>query len=341
MALLFADGFDNYTTLTDKYDGYAQWGGVVAIGASYGRMGTSGLRVDTYNEGVLKTLGGNYDNVIFGFAFCRPIIGQGGPMLCSFYDNSTQQLYCLLANDGSNLYWKNGSGTTLVTIPVTIATAVWYYLEAKVVFHNSAGSIITKLNNTQIDSTSSLDTIYSANAYATSFTLGGNDGNASGTRRYYDDLYICTDDSCGNCDDFLNDRWIETIYPTGAGTTTQWTPSAGANWDAVDETPPSTTDYVETSVLNEIDTYACGNLTSTSGDVAAVVINMYAQKTTAGSRKISGAIDSGGTAGVGTEKDLGIGYHNYQSMSYVDPDTAAAWTIDGVNASEFGVKLTT
>jgi len=217
---------------------------------------------------------------------------------------------------------------------------LWYYVEVKATFNNSTGSVITKINNTQIDSTSSLDTCTTSNEYSTAFVLGEYGGTQAASPTDYDDVYVC--DTTGSyCNDFLNDRWIETVFPTGAGTTTDWTPSAGANWDCVEEVPPSSAQYVETGVLNEIDTYACGNLTSTSGDIAAVVINHYSAKTTAGARKVSGAVYSATDADVGTENDLSTTYHHYQSVSYLDPHTAAAWTIAGVNAAEFGVKLTT
>jgi len=339
MALLFADGFDSYTTLLDKWDSRVG-NGTIDISASYGRMaGSSGLRIQHHSEGVSKSLGVQASTLIAGFAFKVPSVLSYACAMCSFSDAGTRQIGLWISSDLSTIAWDR-NGTNLVSIAYPFSAALWYYIEAKVVFSSTVGRIITKINNVEVDDTSSLDTANTANNYGTAFVLGSTSTGTYDQDRYFDDVYVC--DTVGSyCNDFLNDRWIETIYPTGAGTTTQWSPSAGANWDCVEEHPPTTTEYVETGVLNEIDTYACGNLTSTSGDVAAVVINHHSAKTTAGSRKVSGAIYSDTDSDVGTENDLSTTYHNYQSVSYLDPHTAAAWTIAGVNAAEFGVKLTT
>jgi hypothetical protein len=65
---------------------------------------------------------------------------------------------------------------------------------------------------------------------------------------------------------------IQGLVPTGAGATTQFDPSTGSNYACVDEVPASDTDYIYTNTANDVDTYACGNLTGTINSVKAVQV---------------------------------------------------------------------
>lgn len=339
MALLHSDGFDCYTTPLQSWDSEYK-SGTIDIDAAYGRLSTSGLRITMHSEGLSKSLGSNVGTIWGGFAINRPASVSNFCYLCTLVDSGTEQIHLEWSADGAALTWKRG-GTVLRTIAVGLSVGVWYYLEFKVIFSATVGRIYTYIDNVLVDdSTASLNTMSTANAYCNAFVLGGNAASIFGSTRYYDDVVV--GDTTGSfCNDRLGDVWIQTVMPTGAGTNTAWDPSAGNNWDCVEEIPPSTAEYVETAVLNEIDDYATANVVSTTGTVHAVVVKAYAQKTSAGTRKISGATTSNAVAGVGTEVALATDYHYVASPIYQNPDGPVAWTITTVNAAEFGVKLTT
>ena len=100
----------------------------------------------------------------------------------------------------------------------------------------------------------------------------------------FDDLYVC--DSAGSTNNgFLGDCRIDTIYPSGAGNYTQFTPSTGSNYTCVDETAPNTTDYVDGATVGDRDSYALGNLSALSSQtVYGVQVNAAILKDDAGSK---------------------------------------------------------
>ena len=72
---------------------------------------------------------------------------------------------------------------------------------------------------------------------------------------------------------------IQAIRPDRSrGNSTQWTPSAGANWDCVDEVPASDADNVVTNANDQVDLYAAGNLVGTIDSVVCVQVQARAVK---------------------------------------------------------------
>lgn len=69
------------------------------------------------------------------------------------------------------------------------------------------------------------------------------------------------------------------VSPNGAGNYTQWTPSAGSNYQCVDEIPPDDADYVETNVVDEFDSYAMATITLEAAQTLyAVIPTVYARR---------------------------------------------------------------
>lgn len=127
--------------------------------------------------------------------------------------------------------------------------------------------------------------------------------------------------------------------PTGNGTTLQFNPSAGTNFENVDENPPNTTDYNETATSGDIDLYTYPSLPFTPTSIAFVQSVLYAARDGA----ITGfraEIDSGGTPDSGsTVSPAAAGVYTLAYDIFpVDPDTTAAWTPAAVNALEAGLS---
>jgi hypothetical protein len=157
----------------------------------------------------------------------------------------------------------------------------------------------------------------------------------------FDDFYICDTSGSFN-NDFLGDARIKAVFPDGAGNYTEWTPSAGSNYQAVDENPPDDdTTYVSSSTPNQRDTYTFGASGLPSSTVKAVVVNMQARKDDGGTREIAGMARSSSTDGVAATQTLASSYANYQGIFETDPNTSAAWGLSAVDGAEFGHKLIT
>lgn len=126
------------------------------------------------------------------------------------------------------------------------------------------------------------------------------------------------------------------------GTVTLTTPVSHAS--RVDEPVANDDgDYVTTSTVNALDTYAMQNLaTSASSPVLAVRPVIVARKETAAAMGLALVVRSGGTNYPGTARDLlnTLVYSVESDFLLTDPATAAPWTRAAVDAIEVGPKKT-
>src|SRR3990172_7953604 len=99
----------------------------------------------------------------------------------------------------------------------------------------------------------------------------GADGINGTFTQYYDDIVF--DDAA-----YPGNTKIAGLIPNGAGFSSQWDPSAGLNYQCVDELPPSDADFVSTNVVNEVDTYALSDLPSEAATIKCVQVHCRARK---------------------------------------------------------------
>jgi len=93
---------------------------------------------------------------------------------------------------------------------------------------------------------------------ATYLWFGSNWNN----RGYYvDDIAINSGSGAYN-NSWCGDSRSYIVVPDGAGDVTQLTPSAGANYECVDELPPNTSDYTSGSSIGKYDLYNVGSVSS-------------------------------------------------------------------------------
>jgi len=335
MALKQCDSFDHYTTLSQKWT--ANYG-TVAIGAGYGRLGTAGLKISAGDGGVKKTIGGTEATFIVGQAV--------------YFENVTDTHILLTLMDATSVQVQVkqvGADFKTYIGAVELASAggahgmvagFWYYVEIKVIISATVGFVQIKVDAVEkVNTGADEDTLSTANAYATGVIIGGAGAGGDASYTYRDDVVII-DGTGSYCNDFIGDVIIEAIAPTGVGSNSAWSPSAGDNYACVDEVPPSTADYVESATVNALDTYLTGDVTPLTGTIFAVVVNAYAMKTGVATRKIKGACLDTGTTSLGSEETLPAAYSMVQSPMYINARTSAAFTITDVNNGEFGVKLT-
>jgi len=346
MALLFCDGFDHYTTVAAHG---LKWSG---CGASYtsgtGRTGSAG---QPSNPSWIN-LGSGITTLIFGCAFNH---ASNGDTTFFVSDSVTDHVTIkFLGASGNLLVWTpNGAATMLryntyasgwcvthANVPNVVRPAVWNYVEAKVVLHNSTGAVTIKVNGATISTLTNIDTI--------SATTGG-EGTAMSfgmmgfnTTTWFDDLYVC-DNSGSNCNDFLGDVRVVTVLPSdGNGSNTDFTCSSSTDHGALvnESTPNDDTDYVYSSTLNHVDTWNYPALGYT-GTIKAVQLNLDAKKTDAGTRAIAGVTRPASTNRVhGTNHYLAGSYAYWRAIWELNPEDSAAWEVADIDGAEFGVKVT-
>lgn len=258
--------------------------------------------------------------------------------LYSFYDGATDGVNIRVKSDGTIAAYL-GASTLLGTSTNQLTSGGWYYIELEVLCNNSTGTVDIIVNGTNWLSLTSQDTQPGSNAYHTAVRLGQNDGSVF-TR--YDDIYVL--DATGSANNaLLGNRRVDALLPDGAGSTTQWTPSAGANYTTVDEGEllDEDTTYNETSTDNDQDLYTYDDLPAEASSVDGVMVVTETRVTT-GSMDLSSVIKTGVTTSLGTPETItSTSYVTATRLEEQDPDTAAAWTPSGVNGAEFGIRADT
>lgn len=346
MTLLFADGFEKYATTNDVSVTAAiapTWLNLDGPGpvSSAGRLGGKAVYLnygeDQYGNRTsdIRTANGLITPItsgIIGVGFKVNTAGPGAerPLIYTHL-NGVIGLSITLSTTRI-LKIKNG-GTVLGTWPTAIVANTWYYLELKFTLSNAgAGALEMRL-----DGFSGI--IVTGITTGSATTMGGIQlACHDDTFVYYDDVYICSQAGTYN-NDFLGNFRTQLIVPTGAGSTTSWTPSAGSNFGAVDEIPPNgATDYVSTSVADNVDLYAFSDPTI-AGNIVGIAQNYLARKVT-GNTDVTSLVRIAGTNYEGATKTLTdpVNFLPTQDIRERVPSTNAAWDLTNLAAAEFGVK---
>ena len=342
MALLFVDGMTHYATadLPLKYNGSKSYSNVTISTVEQRRATSKSLRItNSASVYVQKNVVSSDDTIIFGFAYFQATnfdVTTGWVI-----SNATgNQITLIPKSDGSIEVRRGSASGTLLgsTAAAAISPDVWNYIEVKVKISDAAGTYDIVVNGVNVLSGAGADTQFQSTPIFSILTVYGNSGGFA----YYTDMYVL--DSIGaTCNDFLGDCRVDTLMPDGAGNYAQWTPSAGANYECVDDAGALDYDttYVSTDVLNELDSYTFDNLSPLGAPIYSVTENLSTKKTDASTFKITPTTRVAASDYLGTEVTIPSSYQVLQNTWEVNPDDAAAWAEADVNGAEFGVKLST
>lgn len=337
MTLLHFDGFELNDSIRRGY-GSSDWGQV-------------GFNTNTpYSSGYSMFINGGYvfknivatQEVYVGVNHA-PYAAAGTGAVLSLLGAGATVGHLYLRWNGTALELRRGvvgSGTLLATGLVTPpAVSQWKHIQVYAKIDDTVGRCTVKIDDlTVIDFTG--DTRNGgATADVDQVAIGRLDG---GVVCNWDDWWICNAAGAAPYNGFLGVARVRTLSPTGAGTDTGFTPSAGANWQCVDEQPYSAADYVTATgaVSGTRDTYATADLPGSGvGDILAVQPVIVAKKSGAAAVDLKAVLRSGGT--VYKSGALAVGTTDVTNtwIQTADPATAAAWTISGVNALEVGVEV--
>lgn len=337
MGLLWAEGFEAFasaanTTQDGLEESYVDSGGISAVKLQAGRTGGLALELTSTSTIVNtdKILAGGGAEQTIGFAYKR-VSGTGqviliklnassGGFATSFWelrqDNAgVLQLYLQLVQKGSNGSLPNDSA--------------WHYVHLHYLIDGTVGFF-----NVYVDGV--LQITYTGHDTTGTIPEGGSEiqrirfQSASTTTILIDDVYV-------NSGQLLLEGVVETLFPAGAGANTTWTPSAGSNYQNVDEKPmDGDTTYNQSSGSNQVDTFDFDNLATT--DVQGIEVHCIV-KSTSGSTNVRPVIRSGGTDyPAGANTSISTSYVSARLKSDTNPATGLAWTTTTINAAEFGIK---
>ncbi|QBQ74653.1 hypothetical protein BcepSauron_273 [Burkholderia phage BcepSauron] len=343
MALLFSEGWDSYATITDvansgKYKQIALPAGNAGLDPTNGRFGgrafcnnTAGyaasLRCDLPGAGVAS--GATF--YVAGWWRLR-LNGGGG---------SNLPKYCLVSLPNATLLSYNGSYLTLhnnTTTPVATGTTYlgdgYHWIEVSFTLNGANSQVTAYVDGVQQFSGTYNLSNHPAQVIPTLFI--GTDYTPSNNLSYLDDFLIW--DTTGT--DFntfpVGARRIGLMNPAGAGDSTQFAPSAGANWQVASQ-PWTGTATLTDATTGKSDLYTMSALPYAAQNVNAVVVNTCASNPGADAQhSVTAQIKSNGTVVPGAVRSL-VGTNVVYSDVFTRDSAGSAWTVTSVNAAQVGM----
>lgn len=347
MSLLFMDGFDHYgaiSQITRKWSTGTLSG--LSLSTNPARHGGKALAgVNGYR--LTKVVDTASSTCIFGIA------------LHSTGDNSLDNIGFYIYEAVTGCYQATiGVGVQTSTISVSrglnsnmlgsavgvFPTDAFFYLEVKYVISNvGTGSVEARINGQSVINVTNVSTRGNTFPYATTDSWGSveiRQGNGTAAT-YLDDFYLL-DGAGTSSNDFWGDTRIDAHYPIGAGNKAQWTPSAGANYQNVDEGasgPDDDTTRNSTATTGNIDTFEMANLVNAGGTIRGVQVLNCVKKDNAGPCTVRNVLRIGSTDYEGSDFAPSAESYVYDRDIYdKSPATNLVWDETEFNNMEAGYK---
>ena len=343
MTLIFCDGFDHYST-TEVNEKWTAQSGTPVISGSFARNGAGGLecafgdyiRMDFGDSASISA--SSFTSIIVAFAHKQTSTATS--QFIRFGGNGTDATYFYMthATGGTEVYTGN---VRRARFKINDQDTNWHFYEIKANINTTTGigDLVVRIDGEEAVNLSNTPFAYT-NTTVTAFEFV--DLYTSSTACYYDDFYILDRSTAPN-NDFIGEVRIESLLPDGTtSTNTDFTPSAGSNYQNVDETPPNgDTDYNSSSTANDMDTHTTAGLTGPASvkNIYGVQVNTWSRKTDASARDVAAVVFSNATTVSGDSIPVTQTYNFYFDNWETDPDTSVAWTESGVNSAEFGYEV--
>jgi len=339
MSLLWVEGFESFGTtngaaqsgmalkylqtnqlnLTDIRDGRVAGKSLETTGSAT-RFQTPDLGANTT---LVAGLGFRYQSLISATQFM------------SFYEPSNVQGVNFRITLTGEIDCRRGTTFLGSSSGLGFSTNTWKYVEVKVLIHASAGTVEVKVAGNTVINLSGIDTMAGSTAElrALRFT-----GAGSASLFAYDDVYILNTSGATN-NDFLGNCRVDAIWPNASGDASDYTPSAGSNYQNVDDNPYDVdTTYNEDSTSTNQDLFNYDTMPNV-GTIYGIQVNTVCRETDATTFSLKTLSKTGTTTSADTAQTIGTtNYTNLYRILETDPDTTSAWTESGLNSAQFGYE---
>jgi hypothetical protein len=332
MALLFIDGFDQFTTTGDLALKWGVQAGNV-MSTTLGRFG--GHCVDQgINDYVQHDFTG-VGTVIAGGAFFNEQPPQSTTEIIKFMEGTTTHVAIHWIEGGFLGVYNNISSTLIaITAKPILKQDHWHWIECQVTISDTVGQVTIDVDGVNVLNTAAtLDTRVGATGVCSRIEF-----RSARVNGLWDDCYIATTTG-GQITSFIGDARIDNIMPDGAGNYTEFGTSTGTHWQDCDEIgPDGDTTKITSTAANQRDTFTHANLSAiTTQTIHAVQQTAYAKHDGTATNfrlKHRRTTDNDGASQAG-----GASYGYFREMWEQDQDAGpGAWTETNVNASEGGVE---
>jgi len=346
MSLLWFDGFESYNNDADATAVPFLSTAENTFSTNYGRRGSRGFMQNHYNDSFNINLSytdyfpapANNTTIIVGHALYanKAATPYDSPGRCLIHLGWQVGVY--FKHNTNILQVRRINGTILGTGTTTLGSQ-WWFFEIKVYIHDTAGTVEVRLNGNVEILVTGIDTKHQAHNYVPS--VGLRSGNSNPVWR--DDLYICNAQGSKN-NDFLGDIRVDALRPNAAGIYTDFTPSAGSNYQNVDESygPDDDSAYNQDDILGHQDSYGIGSLPSppVGTTIHGVKSQITVRKVSAGSKQCKLLTRAGTTDDLGNAITLSDVFTTHPKIFENNPDDSAAWEDADVNGMEVGAEVT-
>lgn len=223
-----------------------------------------------------------------------------------------------------------------------IIDGVWHHIELEMTLSTTTGTAKLWIDGEEQYNLTNIDTVDAATNISTYVRVRLSSGVATNTSQFIwlDDI-IVWDDSGSEFTGALPNHIhrIDTIRPDGAGAAADFTPSAGSNFQNVDETvADSDTTYNESSTTGHVDSFTYGAMALSADEIFAVNIKSLA-KFDSGSANFRNKTRISSTYYNGSTVALTASYGLIETIfNNIPSNTANNWTVSDVNAAEFGYE---
>jgi hypothetical protein len=230
---------------------------------------------------------------------------------------------------------------------VAVNDANWHSVEFEITI-GATGSVKVWIDGTLDINSTSIDTDdFNAarglsSLYLFGLGMGKNDATSS-EFVYYDDVIVWDDSGTDFTGSFGSDvPRIETRIPNNAGDTTQFTASAGSNYQCVDDPLSAAADddstYVESTTSGHIDLYNYQNYTIYPSSIKGVKVATKARITTDGRAQMRVKAKAGGTSGNGSTHEVWATTYAYHYAVFGKQPDATAWNLIDLDGAQFGFE---
>jgi hypothetical protein len=323
MARVITTGFETNDTTYD----FETISGTPAIDNSPVRTGSYSLELRS-SERVGWNVG-TPTKVFVGVAFYLDTTANGTDMVDFF--SGSGHLFKVGIGIGGNIVFLRGLSTVVATSSNACSAGGWYYMEIEYYPDQSAGTCTVRINGAEW-LTFTGDTQDAAGTFNVVRLVA-----SASTTVNYDDLVI-NDDTGSDNNTWPGQCRLYLATVNGAGDATDLTASAGNNYECVDETPPSTSDYVYSSTATDRDLYDITDPLAGTETLGSVTIQIVA-KLDSGSGNLATTLKAGTTEDDGDDITLTETWTRYEQTWAENPDDSAAWEPADIDDLQIGVEV--
>lgn len=233
---------------------------------------------------------------------------------------------------------RNGAGSVLGTGTWVLPYQTWSFIELKAYIHDTAGTVKLIINGetTDIDLTAQ-DTKNGSNGYVGRVVMYP--PHLSNAMLYDDTYWLNGQGAIKN--DVLGDVRVDLCLVNAAGTHSDFTPSAGSNYQNVDETTPDDdTTYNYSSTVSNKDSYNIEPLEVLGTTIHGVKTQITMRKDDVGTKKAKVLRRLNSSDYLGDEETLADAYKTFIKVDEVNPDDSAAFEEADIAGMEPGGQIT-